>query len=93
MYKFIEENKAKGFIRKSNSPQAASLFFVPKKDGKTRPVQDYRDLNKQTIKNVYPLPRIDALIDELNGFDLLRVPFRVLVLLPTGLCNLRYHQK
>jgi len=70
MYKFIEENKAKGFIHKSNSPQVASLFFVPKKDGKTCPVQDYRDLNKQTIKNVYPLPRIHTLIDELNGFDL-----------------------
>jgi len=42
MLKFIKENKAKGFIRKSTSPQAASLFFVPKKDGKTHPVQDYR---------------------------------------------------
>ena len=70
MLKFIEENKAKGFIRKLTSPQATSLFFVPKKDGKTRPVQDYRDLNKQMIKNVYPLLHIDTLIDELSGFDL-----------------------
>ena len=62
---FIEENLKKGFIRPSKSPQAATLFFVPKKDGRTRPVQDYRYLNEWTIKNAYPLPRIDELIDRL----------------------------
>jgi hypothetical protein len=64
---FIDENLAKGFIRPSKSPQAATLFFVPKRDGKTRPVQDYRYVNEWTIKNAYPLPRIDDLIDRLVG--------------------------
>ena len=64
---FIDENLAKGFIRPSESPQAASFFFVPKKDGKTRPVQDYQYVNSGTVKNAYPLPRIDDLIDKLRG--------------------------
>jgi len=64
---FLDENLAKKFIRESISPQAASFFFVPKKNGKTRPVQDYRYLNDWTIKNAYPLPRIDDLIDRLVG--------------------------
>jgi hypothetical protein len=64
---FLDENLAKGFIRESKSPQAATLFFVPKKDGRTRPVQDYRYLNDWTVKNAYPLPRIEDLIDRLIG--------------------------
>ena len=46
---FIEENLAKGFIRRSDSRQAATLFFVAKSDGRLQPVQDYRKLNQQTI--------------------------------------------
>ena len=65
--KFIDENLAKGYIRKSKSPQAAPFFFVAKKDGKLRPVQDYRYLNKGTIKDAYPLPRISDLMDKLRG--------------------------
>ena len=64
---FLDENLKKGFIRESKSPQAASFFFIPKKDGRTRPVQDYHYLNEWTIKNAYPLPRIDDLIDKLVG--------------------------
>lgn len=64
---FLDENLAKGFIRKSESPLASSFFFIPKKDGKQRPVQDYRYVNSGTIKNAYPLPRIDDLIDKLRG--------------------------
>lgn len=64
---FIKENLAKGFIRPSESPHAASFFFIPKKDGRQRPVQDYRYLNSQTIKNAYPLPRIEDLINKLRG--------------------------
>ena len=46
---------------------ASPFFFVKKKDGKLRPVQDYRELNKGTIKNEYPLPLISELIDKLKG--------------------------
>ena len=68
MQEFIAENgEEKGFIRKSDSPQASTLFFIPKKDRKVRPIQDYRYLNNWTIKNAYPLPRINDLIDGLVG--------------------------
>jgi len=66
---FVEESFAKGFIQKSKSPQASALFFVAKQDGRLCPVQDYRYLNKHTIRNVYPLPRIDDLVDKLKDFD------------------------
>ena len=67
---FIEENLRKGFIRVSKSEQASALFFVPKTGGDLRPVQDYRHLNQEMIKNAYPLPRIDDLIDRLHEYDL-----------------------
>lgn len=63
---FIQENLEKGFIRPSKSPMASPFFFVPKKDGKSRSCQDYRYLNEGTIKNAYPLPKIEDLIDELK---------------------------
>lgn len=57
----------KGFIRPSVSPYGAPVLFARKKDGTLRLVVDYRALNKFTIKNRYPLPRIDDLLDRLNG--------------------------
>ena len=48
---FIKENEEKGYIRKSQSPQAAPFFFIPKKDRRQRPVQDYRYINSGTVKN------------------------------------------
>ena len=66
---FIEENLAKGFIRQSDSQQAATLFFVAKSDRCLHPVQDYQKLNQQTIQNVYPLARIDELVQNLGEFD------------------------
>jgi len=57
----------KGFIRPSKSPFGAPIIFVKKSDGKLRMCVDYRALNKKTIKNRYPLPRIDELIDRLSG--------------------------
>ena len=64
---FLEENLRTGRIRPSISPMASPFFFVKKKDGKLRPVQDYRKLNEFTVKNRYPLPLIQELIDKLKG--------------------------
>ena len=64
---FLEENLQSGRIRPSKSPWGAPFFFVKKKDGKLRPVQDYRKLNAQTKKNKYPLPLISELLDKLKG--------------------------
>jgi len=64
---FIEENLANGRIRRSESPLASPVFFISKKDGKKRMVIDYRKLNELTVKNVYPLPRIDELIQKWKG--------------------------
>src|SRR4051812_39720426 len=56
-----------GLIRPSTSPWGAPVLFVKKKDGTRRLVQDYRSINKKTIKNKYPLPRINDLCEHLNG--------------------------
>jgi hypothetical protein len=63
----IRELLEKGFIRPSSSPWGAPVIFVPKKDGTQRLCVDYRSLNEFTIKNKYPLPRIDDLFDQLYG--------------------------
>jgi hypothetical protein len=63
----IQELFDKGFIRPSVSPWGAPVLFVKKKDGTFRMSIDYRELNKITIKNKYPLPRIDDLFDQLQG--------------------------
>jgi len=63
--KFLDEHLAKGYIRWSNSPFTSPFFFVKKKDGKLRPVQDYRALNNWTVRNTYPLPLIKELISKL----------------------------
>jgi hypothetical protein len=57
----------KGFIRPSNSPWGAPVLFVKKKDGTFCLCIDYRQLNKVIVKNMYPLPRIDDLFDQLKG--------------------------
>ena len=63
----LEELAEKGFIRPSVSPWGAPVLFVRKKDGSLRLCIDYRELNKVTIKNKYPLPRIDDLLDQFQG--------------------------
>ena len=56
-----------GWIRPSSSPYGAPVLFIPKKNGKWRMCVDYRALNKITIKNRYPLPKIEELLDRLRG--------------------------
>ena len=63
----LEELLSKGFIRPSIPPWGAPVLFVKKKDGSLRLCIDYRQLNRVTIRNQYPLPRIDELFDQLQG--------------------------
>ncbi|KAL0540047.1 hypothetical protein IC582_024275 [Cucumis melo] len=63
----LQELLDKGFVRPSVSPWGAPVLFVKKKDGSMRLCIDYRELNKVTVKNRYPLPRIDDLFDQLQG--------------------------
>nr|GFA24811.1 hypothetical protein [Tanacetum cinerariifolium] len=63
----VPELSEKGFIRPSSSPWGAPVLFVKKKDGSFRMCIDYRELNKLTVKNRYPLPRIDDLFNQLQG--------------------------
>jgi hypothetical protein len=65
--RFLDEMVAKGYICPSKSPYASPFFFIKKKDGKLRPVQDYRQLNSHTVRNQYPLPLIAQLISDLSG--------------------------
>jgi len=64
---FIQDYLRKGYIRPSKLPQTSPVFFVGKKDGKKHMVMDYRRLNKQTVKNNYPLPLITNLVDSMGN--------------------------
>ncbi len=65
--KYITDGLAQGSLRRSEAPDACSFFFINKKDGKLRPVQDYRPLNDITRKNAAPIPLIPELVDKLLG--------------------------
>ena len=65
--KQLDDLVAAGFIQPSKSPFGAPVLFVKKKDGSMRMCVDYRDLNRITVKNKYPLPRVDELFDRLQG--------------------------
>ena len=64
---FVKSKLAKGYIQVSKSPYASPFFFIRKKDGKLRPVQDYRKINALTVHNQYPLPLISDLIRDLSN--------------------------
>ncbi|GJW77015.1 putative reverse transcriptase domain-containing protein [Tanacetum coccineum] len=95
----LQELSDKGFIRPSSSPWGAPVLFVKKKDGSFRMCIDYRELNKLTVKNRYPLPRIDDLFDQLqgssvyskidlrSGYHQLRVCDEDIQVMPFGLTN------
>ena len=73
----LQELLDKGFIRPSVSPWGAPVLFVKKKDGTLRLCVDYRQLNKMTVKNKYPLPRIDHLFDQLKDASVFsKIDFR-----------------
>ncbi|KAL9268695.1 Transposon Ty3-G Gag-Pol polyprotein-like protein [Drosera capensis] len=73
----LEKLLEKGYIRPSVSPWGAPVLFVKKKDGSMRLCIDYRELNRITIKNRYPLPRIDDLFDQLQGASVyFKIDFR-----------------
>ena len=65
--KQLDDMLRKGLIRPSASPWVSPIIFVDKRDGTTRLCVDYRKLNDVTIKNKYPLPKIEDLFDQLNG--------------------------
>ena len=65
--KFVDKYLKKGYIRPSKSQQTSPVFFVGKKDRGKRMVMDYRKLNKQTVKNNYPLPLITELVDNMGS--------------------------
>ncbi|GJW38328.1 putative reverse transcriptase domain-containing protein [Tanacetum coccineum] len=83
----LKELQDKGFIRPSSSPWGAPVLFVKKKDGSFRMCIDCRELNKLTVKNRYPLPRIDDLFDQLQGSQ-----FFSKIDLRSGYHQLRLHE-
>jgi len=64
---FIQDHLRKGYIRPLKSPQTSPVFFVGKKDGRKHMVIDYCRLNKQMVKNNYPLPLITDLVDSMGN--------------------------
>jgi hypothetical protein len=71
--KFLEENERLGYIEKTDSPWLSLWFFNKKKDGMLRPVQDYHKVNKWTVWDVYPIPRIEQILKSLHGKELFTV--------------------
>jgi len=65
--KFVDKHLKKRYIRTSKLPQTSPVFFIGKKDGEKCMVMNYRRLNKQMIKNNYPLPLITDLIDSMGN--------------------------
>ncbi len=67
LHEYIDKNLANGFIRSSKSSPGAPVLFTPKPDGTLRLCVDYCGLNSMTVKNRYPLPLIDEILDRLSG--------------------------
>ena len=73
MRKQLDDLQSAGFIQPSKSPFGAPVLFVKKKDGSMRMCIDYRAPNRVTVKNRYPLPRLDELFDRLQGAKYFRM--------------------
>jgi hypothetical protein len=96
--KQIDELLEKGYIRPSTSPWAAPVLFVEKKYGTRRMCIDYRALNEVTIKNKYPLPRIEDMFDQLRGASMfskidLRSGYHQLKIRPSDISNTTFITK
>jgi hypothetical protein len=64
---FTSKNKKLGCIRKVNSPWGSPFFFIKKKDGSLRPVQDYQAVNSWMERDIYPMPCIEQILKQLHG--------------------------
>jgi Reverse transcriptase (RNA-dependent DNA polymerase) len=71
MTNFLQEQQEKGYMTRSNSRWASPFFYIKKKDGRLRPVFDYHKVNKWTIKDVYPLPQINMIFDQIREAKLM----------------------
>jgi Reverse transcriptase (RNA-dependent DNA polymerase) len=73
MAKFLRENEALRYIEKTDSPWSTPWFFIKKKDRTLRPIQDYHEVNKWTIRDIYPIPQIEQILEGLHGKELFTV--------------------
>ena len=64
---FTSKNEELGCIKKVNSPWGSPFFFIKKKDGSLRPVQDYWTVNSWTERDIYPMPHIEQILEQLHG--------------------------
>ena len=80
----LQELLERGIIRPSVSPLGAPVIFVKKKDGSLQLCVEYRQLNQVTIRNQYPLPRIDDLFDQMRGATIFS---KITVWISNGLCR------
>jgi Reverse transcriptase (RNA-dependent DNA polymerase) len=71
MRTFLTEQQAKGYITRSKSAWSSPFFYIKKQDRKLRPVYDYRKVNEWTVKDVYPLSRIDTIFDQMGDTKLM----------------------
>jgi hypothetical protein len=69
----LAENERLGYIEKMDSPWLSPWFFIKKKDRTLRPVQDYREVNKWMVRDVYPIPHIEQILESLHGKELFMV--------------------
>jgi hypothetical protein len=71
MRSFLTEQQDKGYITRSKSAWSSPFFYIKKQDGKLRPVYNYQKVNEWTVKDVYPLPRIDTIFDQMGDAKLM----------------------
>jgi hypothetical protein len=70
MKKFLKENEELGYIEKMDSPWSTPWFFIKKKDRLLCPIQDYHEVNKWMIQDMFPIPHIEQILEGLDGKEL-----------------------